>query len=111
MSVWEISQDIVHLVDLAQKQGHRITTCDICGGPRIWRLKKPESHCFRCNKHYISSPWMTCRDCKKTVKWQVSKYCRKCQQKRHAVAQTMLVVDPAVLRAKSLEKASENDDI
>ena len=108
-----LSQWAVDCVAIAKKQGHRITPCQSCGGPEIWSLINPESHCFRCNQHYKGNKArmlhrIQCDECRKffTVMGLKLKYCDKCLVKREE--KRKLATTPAD-GSERLRKGAETD--
>jgi hypothetical protein len=83
----ELDQRVVMAVDLALKQGHRISRCGVCGGPEIHSKERPASRCWRCGAFRetasVANAAKRCRclRCRRIFRSVVSwKYCEPCRE-------------------------------
>jgi hypothetical protein len=85
----EIDQGAVEWTRHAMSQGHRITPCEQCGGPKVHSKREPYSLCVRCGlrvrgmarparKHRCIGCW---RLFLSVIAW---KHCERCRQAKAA---------------------------
>ena len=112
-----LSQWVVDCTALAIKQGHRVTSCQNCGGPEIWSLANPESHCFRCNTHQqgsyapIAKKKYTCEQCGDAFMAKGvlnTRFCKKCSGKWRVESGRATA---PLSEGERLQKAAETDDV
>jgi len=102
-----ISQWVVACVGFARQQKHVITACQRCGGPEIWSLTNPESHCFRCNAHQQGSAKIRkfrCESCRRGFLAKgllKTRYCQKCSRKQQAALEAATTPLNARLASKT----------
>lgn len=112
---WVIDPTVVSLVGTAITQRHRITACPSCGGPEIWSRQRPESHCFRCNRHHAGEyvkrfNELRCERCRcKFVSVGLKRpNCPKCSE----ILKNARKVAPSYReRAETLQTAAENEGL
>lgn len=88
----ELDPHQVERVGQAMAAGHRITTCEHCGGPEIHSLERPAAKCFRCFAYRTTEQVMSlparrkCQRCKKffrsRMEWLFCDYCREKRKKQ-----------------------------
>lgn len=85
------TQDVISLIQLAEKQGYEILRCSNCSGPAVRSHERPATKCFRCGRFEeggeVALPVKThrCKRCKKTFKsvvnWSFCDICKIARKK------------------------------